>query len=66
MLHESPLNIYLDVDSIFHVLKDFFNTLKWMIKTAFENIKAASDIFGKFWEDFDIFLDGLANLIGFW
>ena len=37
-----------------------------MIKTAFENIKAASDIFGRFWEDFDIFLDGLENIIGFW
>ena len=48
MLHESPLNIYLDVDSIFHVLTGFLNTLKWMIKTSFDNIKAASDIFGKF------------------
>ena len=66
MLQESPLNIYLDVDSIFHVLTGFCNTLKWIIKKASENIEAASGIFGRFWEDFDIFLDGLENIIGFW
>ena len=52
MLQDSPLSFYLYFDIIFHVLTGFFSTLKGMIKTASENIKAASDILWKFWGGF--------------
>ena len=54
MLQDSPLNIYLDSDSLSYFLTGFCSTLKGMIKTASENIKAASDTF--FWDVFEMIL----------